>query len=71
MQSNATARIRLLEDQLGTTLFERNRRGVVLTPRGSPDAGRNWQPGEFERALMLIDALANFRAGIPVAISRD
>ena len=34
VQSNVTARIRALEDQLGTALFRRHSRGVVLTPRG-------------------------------------
>lgn len=34
VQSNVTARIRLLEDELGTTLFRRHSRGVALTPAG-------------------------------------
>jgi LysR family transcriptional regulator, cell division regulator len=34
VQSNVTARIRALEEQLGTRLFERTRRGVSLTPAG-------------------------------------
>lgn len=34
VQSNVTARIRLLEDALGTSLFERHSRGVRLTPAG-------------------------------------
>lgn len=34
VQSNVTARIRALEEQIGTTLFERNSRGVVLTAAG-------------------------------------
>jgi DNA-binding transcriptional LysR family regulator len=34
VQSNVTARIRLLEEQLGTALFERHSRGVSLTPAG-------------------------------------
>lgn len=34
VQSNVTARIRLLEEQLGAALFERHSRGVSLTPAG-------------------------------------
>jgi DNA-binding transcriptional LysR family regulator len=34
VQSNVTARIRLLEDELGTSLFERHSRGVTLTAAG-------------------------------------
>src|SRR5262245_8163385 len=34
VQSNVTARIKHLEDELGTRLFERQRRGVVLTAAG-------------------------------------
>lgn len=34
VQSNVTARIRALEDDLGTALFERHSRGVTLTPAG-------------------------------------
>ncbi|MGQ3032301.1 MAG: LysR family transcriptional regulator, partial [Ferrovibrionaceae bacterium] len=34
VQSNVTARIRALEDGLGTTLFERHSRGVSLTAAG-------------------------------------
>lgn len=34
VQSNVTARIRALEERLGTALFERSRRGVVLTAAG-------------------------------------
>jgi molybdate transport repressor ModE-like protein len=34
VQSNVTARIRALEEQIGTALFERNNRGVVLTAAG-------------------------------------
>lgn len=34
VQSNVTARIRLLEDELGTVLFRRHSRGVTLTPAG-------------------------------------
>lgn len=34
VQSNVTARVRALEDELGTPLFERHSRGVTLTPAG-------------------------------------
>ena len=34
VQSNVTARIRRLEGELGTTLFERHSRGVTLTAAG-------------------------------------
>lgn len=34
VQSNVTARIRALESEIGTALFERSSRGVVLTPAG-------------------------------------
>lgn len=34
VQSNVTARIRALEEQIGSALFERNSRGVVLTATG-------------------------------------
>jgi DNA-binding transcriptional LysR family regulator len=34
VQSNVTARIRLLEAELGAALFERHSRGVTLTPAG-------------------------------------
>jgi len=39
VQSNVTARIRVLEDELGTPLFHRHARGVTLT-----DAGRRLLP---------------------------
>jgi DNA-binding transcriptional LysR family regulator len=34
VQSNVTARIRVLEEQVGTPLFDRSRRGVILTAAG-------------------------------------
>jgi len=34
VQSNVTARVRLLEEQIGTPLFERHARGVTLTAAG-------------------------------------
>lgn len=33
-QSNITMRIKVLENELNTTLFTRNNRGVILTPNG-------------------------------------
>src|SRR3954469_6721647 len=51
VQSNVTARIRLLEDELGTALFQRNSRGVVLTP-----AGRRLLPYATRIASLLADA---------------
>jgi len=43
VQSNVTARIRSLEEEIGTALFQRTARGVILTPAGRrllPYAGR-------------------------------
>ncbi|HTA76765.1 MAG TPA: LysR substrate-binding domain-containing protein [bacterium] len=34
VQSNVTARIRVLEEELGVQLFRRNHTGIVLTPKG-------------------------------------
>lgn len=34
VQSNVTARVRLIEEELGTALFRRHSRGVALTPAG-------------------------------------
>lgn len=51
VQSNVTARIRLLEEELGATLFQRNSRGVVLTP-----AGRRLLPYAAKMASLLTDA---------------
>lgn len=34
VQSNVTARIRRLEEELQTPLFHRHNRGMVLTPEG-------------------------------------
>ena len=51
VQSNVTARIRQLEDELGTALFRRSRSGVVLTP-----AGRRLLPYAARIAGLLADA---------------
>jgi LysR family transcriptional regulator, cell division regulator len=51
VQSNVTARIRQLEDELGTELFQRNSRGVVLT-----QAGRRLLPYAVRIANLLTDA---------------
>jgi DNA-binding transcriptional LysR family regulator len=51
VQSNVTARIRQLEEQLGTPLFRRHARGVEPTP-----AGRRLLPYARRVALLLKDA---------------
>jgi DNA-binding transcriptional LysR family regulator len=51
VQSNVTARVRLLEEELGTALFQRSSRGVVLTP-----AGRRLLPFAARVRQLLDDA---------------
>ncbi|EME71459.1 transcriptional regulator [Paramagnetospirillum caucaseum] len=51
VQSNVTARIRLLEEQVGAGLFERHSRGVALTP-----AGRRLMPYALQVISLLKDA---------------
>jgi DNA-binding transcriptional LysR family regulator len=51
VQSNVTARIRLLEEQLGTPLFDRHSRGVELTA-----AGRRLLPYAIQAGQLLADA---------------
>ncbi len=51
VQSNVTARIRQLEEQLGAALFQRHSRGVVLTP-----AGRRLLPYAAQVGRLLEDA---------------
>lgn len=51
VQSNVTARIRVLEDDLGTPLFERSSRGTALTP-----AGRRLLPYAERVRFLLEDA---------------
>jgi DNA-binding transcriptional LysR family regulator len=55
VQSNVTARVKLLEDQLGTALFERHSRGVSLTA-----AGRRLVP----YAMRIADLLAEARRAV-------
>jgi DNA-binding transcriptional LysR family regulator len=52
VQSNVTARIRLLEDELGAALFLRNSRGVVLTPAAS--SARAVCSSRLRRALSAV-----------------
>jgi LysR family transcriptional regulator, cell division regulator len=52
VQSNVTARIRALENQLGTALFRRHSRGVVLTR-----AGERLLPYAVQIAQLLKDAV--------------
>ena len=51
VQSNVTARIRRLEEELGVPLFERHSRGVHLT-----SAGRRLLPYSLESARLLTEA---------------
>jgi DNA-binding transcriptional LysR family regulator len=51
VQSNVTARIKALEDEVGFALFERTNRGVTLT-----DAGRRLLPFAARAARLLDDA---------------
>jgi DNA-binding transcriptional LysR family regulator len=51
VQSNVTARIRRLEDELGTALFQRHSRGVTLTA-----AGRRLLPYAIRMRSLLADA---------------
>jgi DNA-binding transcriptional LysR family regulator len=51
VQSNVTARLKALEDRLGTTLFERSHRGVALTA-----AGRRLLPYADRLVRLLEDA---------------
>src|SRR3546814_12289740 len=51
VQSNVTARIRGLEDEIGTPLFQRHNRGVSLTA-----AGRRLLPYTASVSRLLEDA---------------
>jgi DNA-binding transcriptional LysR family regulator len=56
VQSNVTARIRLLEDELGATLFQRHARGVTLTA-----AGHRLLPYAVRLRQLLAEARRAFR----------
>ena len=61
VQSNVTARIRALEDELGCRLFDRHSRGVALTP-----AGERLLPYAKQVALLLTEAAGAARDdGVP------
>ncbi|BCX68736.1 LysR family transcriptional regulator [Pseudomonas izuensis] len=51
VQSNVSARIRSLEDELGVTLFQRSAKGVQVTP-----AGRRILPFAARLSKLLLDA---------------
>jgi len=51
VQSNVTARIRALEEDLGVRLFDRHSRGVALTP-----AGERLRPYAGRAAMLMADA---------------
>jgi DNA-binding transcriptional LysR family regulator len=51
VQSNITARIRSLEEELGVALFNRNNRGVALT-----EAGRRLLPFASKMSQLIYDA---------------
>lgn len=56
VQSNVTARIRALEHELGTALFERHARGVLVTP-----AGRRVLPIAARIAKLVAEACSAAR----------
>ena len=56
VQSNVTARIRLLEEELGAPLFQRHSRGVSLTP-----AGQRLLPYALRAQQLLEEARGAFR----------
>ncbi len=61
VQSNVTARIRALEEELGVTLFQRHARGVTTTP-----AGNRMLPFVGRLAKLLSDAEAAAKdEGVP------
>ncbi|NUU37666.1 LysR family transcriptional regulator [Pseudomonas sp. C2B4] len=51
VQSNVSARIRALEDELGVALFQRSAKGVQVTP-----AGRRFLPFAARLSKLLLDA---------------
>jgi len=56
VQSNVSARIRSLEDELGVALFQRSARGVQVTP-----AGRRILPFAARMSKLLVDATSAAR----------
>lgn len=61
VQSNVTARVKALEDELGVPLFQRHARGVNLTP-----AGRRMLPYSGRMLKLLADAASAARDdGVP------
>lgn len=58
VQSNVTARIRALEDELGLPLFDRHPRGVVMTPAG-------------QRILPLVGRISKLVSEVRVAARDD
>lgn len=58
VQSNVTARVRRLEEELGVPLFERHHRGVSLT-----SAGRRLLPYALESARLLAEARRSVEDG--------
>src|SRR6516165_8189804 len=61
VQSNVTARIRLIEDELGAALFERHARGVTLT-----GAGQRLLPYATRMRRLMEEALRAFSdIGLP------
>lgn len=62
VQSNVTARVRQLEDELGCSLFDRHSRGVALT-----DAGRRLLPYASRIGDLLNEAREAARGGGEIA----
>lgn len=58
VQSNVTARIRALEDELGVPLFRRHARGVIVTPAG-------------QRMLPFVGRITRLLAEVHAAVQDD
>ena len=58
VQSNVTARIRALEEELGVNLFQRHRRGVTTTPAG-------------QRVLPFVARISKLMSDVRSAASDD